>query len=34
MGGLAGADALIDIPADVTSIAAGDTVTVLDLRHP
>jgi molybdopterin molybdotransferase len=34
MGGLAGADALIVIPEDVTQIAAGDPVTVMDLRHP
>jgi molybdopterin molybdotransferase len=33
MGGLAVADALIVIPDAVTSIAAGDTVTVIDLRQ-
>ena len=32
MGGLAIADALIVIPEDVTRVAAGDTVTVIDLR--
>ena len=32
MGGLAVADALIVIPEDVTRVAAGDTVTVIDLR--
>ena len=32
LGGLAGADALIVIPEDVTAIAAGETVTVMDLR--
>jgi molybdopterin molybdotransferase len=34
MGGLAVADALIVVPEDVTSIAAGEKVTVLDLRIP
>lgn len=34
MGGLAGADALIVIPEDTTQIAAGDVVTVMDLRNP
>ena len=33
LGGLAGAEALIVIPEDVTSVEAGDPVTVLDLRH-
>jgi len=33
LGGLAGADALIVVAEDVTSIAAGDTVTVIDLRQ-
>lgn len=32
LGGLAVADALIVIPEDVTDIAAGDRVTVMDLR--
>lgn len=32
LGGLAVADALIVIPEDVTEVAAGDQVTVLDLR--
>ena len=32
LGGLAGADALIVITEDVTAVAAGDIVTVLDLR--
>ena len=32
MGGLAGADALIVVPEDVTSIAFGDRVSVIDLR--
>ncbi len=32
MGGLAGADALIVIPEDVTAISAGAVVTVMDLR--
>ena len=34
MGGLANADALIVIPEDTTQIAAGDRVTVMDLRNP
>jgi molybdopterin molybdotransferase len=34
LGGLAGADALIVVPEDVTSVAAGETVVVLDLRMP
>jgi molybdopterin biosynthesis enzyme len=34
LGGLAGADALIVVPEDVTSVAAGETVLVLDLRMP
>jgi molybdopterin molybdotransferase len=33
LGGLAGAEALIVIPEDVTSVEAGDPVTVMDLRH-
>lgn len=33
LGGLAHADALIVIPEDVTSVAAGDTVDVMDLRQ-
>jgi molybdopterin molybdotransferase len=32
LGGLAGADALIVIPEDVTAISAGEAVTVMDLR--
>jgi molybdopterin biosynthesis enzyme len=32
LGGLAVADALIVIPEDTTEVAAGDVVTVLDLR--
>ena len=32
LGGLAGADALIVIPEEVTSVAAGEPVTVMDLR--
>ncbi len=32
LGGLASADALIVIPEGVTSVAAGETVTVIDLR--
>ena len=34
MGGLAGADALIVVPEDVTEVQAGDSVTVMDLRTP
>jgi molybdopterin molybdotransferase len=35
MGGLAGANALIVVPPDVTRVEAGDVVTVLDLdRSP
>ena len=34
MGGLASADALIVIAEDVTSVAAGERVTVMDLRQP
>ena len=34
MGGLASADALIVIAEDVTSVVAGERVTVMDLRQP
>ncbi len=34
MGGLASAEALIVIAEDVTSVAAGERVTVMDLRQP
>ncbi|WP_046528298.1 molybdopterin molybdotransferase MoeA [Cellulomonas sp. FA1] len=33
LGALARADALIDVPEDVTHVAAGDAVTVIDLRE-
>lgn len=33
LGSLARADALVDVPADVTHVAAGETVTVVDLRE-
>ena len=34
LGGLAGSDALIVVPEDVTEVRAGDSVTVMDLRTP
>lgn len=33
LGALARADALVDVPAEATHVAAGETVTVLDLRE-
>ncbi|QGQ20994.1 molybdopterin molybdenumtransferase MoeA [Cellulomonas sp. JZ18] len=33
LGALARADALLDVPADATRVAAGETVTVVDLRE-
>ena len=33
LGALAGADALVDVPEDVAHLAAGDPVTVIDLRE-
>jgi len=33
LGALARADALVDVPEDVTHVAAGDPVTVIDLRE-